>query len=335
MMRRLRVLPLSLVIIVLWASVGMADNPTVDAGGSRQSSSESLILVIGAGGNEQFEEEFSDWAVRWEELAQSRQWDVTRIEQPTSDGTTPREQLRQAVREQATGDSRCWIVMLGHGTYLRGVAKFNLIGPDVAAGELKSWLDETTRPLVLLHCFSASAPFLTELSAPGRIVVSATRSGNELNFSRFGRYLSEAISEPAADLDHDREISVLEAFLYASAKTQEFYDDDSRLSTEHALIDDNGDGKGTSRQFYRGILPVGNPESGQEIDGAIAKTCILRSLSGAIQLNAEESRQRQELEDAIAELRGQKPELDEKRYLNRLESLLIELSQLYDHAESR
>ena len=45
--------------------------------------------------------------------------------------------------------------------------------------------------------------------------------------------------------DHDDEVSVLEAFLSASAKVGEFYESESRIATEHAPIDDNGDGKGT------------------------------------------------------------------------------------------
>ena len=44
-----------------------------------------------------------------------------------------------------------------------------------------------------------------------------------------------------ADLDKDDQVSLLEAFLTASVRTAEFYEETSRLATEHALIDDNGD----------------------------------------------------------------------------------------------
>ena len=41
------------------------------------------------------------------------------------------------------------------------------------------------------------------------------------------------------------EAGALEAFLFASRKTTEFYKAENRLATEHALIEDNGDGLGT------------------------------------------------------------------------------------------
>ncbi len=45
-----------------------------------------------------------------------------------------------------------------------------------------------------------------------------------------------------ADLDKDGQVSLLEAFLIASRRTLEFYKVEGRIATEHALIDDNGDG---------------------------------------------------------------------------------------------
>ena len=77
------------------------------------------------------------------------------------------------------------------------------------------------------------------------MVVTATRSGSELNFARFGQYLADAIGDPQADLDKDGQVSLLEAFLMASGRVAEFYRTRIELATEHALIDDNGDRLGT------------------------------------------------------------------------------------------
>ena len=49
---------------------------------------------------------------------------------------------------------------------------------------------------MVINCASASGPFINRLSGPNRVVVSSTKSGFELNFSRFGQYLAEAISRP-------------------------------------------------------------------------------------------------------------------------------------------
>ena len=43
--------------------------------------------------------------------------------------------------------------------------------------------------------------------------MTATRSGNEQSFARFGGSLADAIADPASDLDQDGQTSLLEAFL--------------------------------------------------------------------------------------------------------------------------
>ena len=126
------------------------------------------------------------------------------------------ERLREFLAAKAgEGGSPLWIVLIGHGTYDGKEAKFNLRGPDVTDLELSQWLDTIKRPVAVLDCTSASGPFLNRLSGPGRVIVTATRSGDELNFARFGQYLAETIADPKADLDKDGQVSLLEAFLTA------------------------------------------------------------------------------------------------------------------------
>ena len=166
---------------------------------------------------------------------------------------------RQSKSSAEQQTSPLWIVLLGHGTFTRGVAKFNLRGPDVSAEELAEWLQPHTRPVVVVNCASASGPFVNRLSGKNRIVVTATKSGTEQNFARFGKYFAQAIAAPDSDLDHDDEVSVHEAFLRAAADVREFYEAESRIATEHALIDDNGDGRGTPSTMFRGTRPKRRP----------------------------------------------------------------------------
>src|SRR4029077_6004302 len=112
------------------------------------------------------------------------------------------------------------------------------------------------RPLAVIDCASASGPFINALSAPGRVIVTATRSGNEVNVTQFGGYFARAIANPAADLDKDGQTSLLEAFLFASRQVEQFYQEAGRLATEHALLDDNGDGLGTPADWFRGVRAV-------------------------------------------------------------------------------
>src|SRR5262249_11314723 len=141
----------------------------------------------------------------------------------TDNSISDREQLQQEIsRLTAASPEPLWIVLLGHGTWDGKTARFNLRGPDVASTELEEWLKPVGRPLAVMNCASCSGPFLTGLSAPNRVVISATRSGNEFNFARLGDYLSSAMTELSADLDKDEQTSLLEAWILASARVREF-----------------------------------------------------------------------------------------------------------------
>src|SRR5690606_33116880 len=149
-------------------------------------------------------------------------------------------------------------------------------------------------------------PFLPILSEPGRIVITATRSGSELNYSRFGKYLAASLQDLSADLDHDLEVSLLEAFLTAVARTEQFYRGEARLASEHALLDDNGDGRGTSAECFRGLRPIQAAESGTPIDGQRAVRVMLFASPQALQLAPAQQAERESIESRIDALRASK-----------------------------
>lgn len=175
---------------------------------------------------------------------------------------------------------------------------------------------------------SASGPFINQLAAPNRIIVTATKSGSQYNFARFGQYFCEAIADPAIDLDKDQQTSLLESFLAASARTQEFYAQENRLATELALIDDNGDGKGTPADWFQGVRAVEKPKDG-EADGLAANQIFLFRRGSEAELKAEQAQRRNELERRLEELRGRKQSLGEDAYYERLETIMVELAEIY------
>ena len=299
---------------------------------------EQLILVIGAGGNEEYAREFSQWGQAWQGLAEHQQWPLTVIDGSSQEHGSSRSQLQTELSELAAADnadmpSRLWIVLIGHGTAVGDNAKFNLVGSDVSAKELSAWLEPLSCPLVIVNCSSASAPFLPELSGPQRMVVTATRSASELNYSRFGKYLARSLEDLSVDIDHDMEVSLLEAFLAAVSRTEQFYRDDARLTTEHALLDDNGDGRGTSGDFFRGLRHTKVGEKGEAVDGALAARVILYSSPDAPQLTAAQEQERERIEEQLDALRSKKLQFDEADYYQQLERLLLELAAIYDTAE--
>jgi hypothetical protein len=290
-----------------------------------------MILVVGAAGTSEYHSQFRHDADQWVQLARGRGMDLIHIsEELSTSGQEQRELLRTALVSADDEDKLpLWIVLIGHGTSERGTHKFNLVGPDVSAKDLSDWFKEINRPIILINCSSASAPFLPELSAPRRIVVTATRSGSENNYSRFGSQLANSILDPNTDIDHDEEVSLLEAFLSASAKTEKFYQEQSRLATEHALIDDNGDKLGTGSEFFRGTRAVKSAQAGKQLDGLVANKVMLYSSPAVPKLDSTELVRRDEIESQINELRNRKTSPPTAQYWDQLETLLLELAKLY------
>jgi hypothetical protein len=68
------------------------------------------------------------------------------------------------------------VVLIGHGTFDGVDAKFNLVGPDLDAGEWKELLKDTPGRLTVVNTTSASFPFLESLAGKGRVVITATDS---------------------------------------------------------------------------------------------------------------------------------------------------------------
>ncbi len=228
-----------------------------------------------------------------------------------------------------------WLVLIGHGTFDGREAKFNLRGPDVADRELAEWLRPFTRPVAVVNCASSSGPFVKQLAAPGRVVITATRSGSEHNYARFGDYLSAAIVDPAADLDKDGQTSLLEAYIAAAHRTEEFYKQEARLATEHALLDDNGDGLGTPADWFQGVRAAKRAKDGALLDGARAHQWCLLLSQREQSMPAELRAKRDRLELEIETLREKKAALTEDEYYSKLELLLLELARLYEPANLR
>ena len=331
---------ISLVLLFAWGILASASASAVDdkkpAEPNSDSASGQILLVIGAAGTDEFGEEFATWAKQWREVAERSDTPIQTIG-GSEEGDTSDHALLQAAIEAAVGrpSSPLWIVMIGHGTFTRGVAKFNLRGPDVSAAEMSEWLASATRPVVVVNCASASGPFVNGLSGSDRIVVTATKSGTEYNFARFGKYFAQAIAAPDSDLDHDDEVSVHEAFLRAAADVRDFYEAEARIATEHALIDDNGDGKGTPATMFRGTRPNTTAKDGSELDGKAASRITLSPAGTRLPFTEDERSQRAAIEQSLDELRLKKPTLDPQEHERQLEQLMLKLARIYQAAEKR
>jgi hypothetical protein len=290
----------------------------------------TVIVVVGAAGTSEYESTFNQWVQEWRELAEKANASMTTIADDTAD--QQRTAMESAVREQSAlaSNEPLWIVLLGHGTFDGKQAKFNLRGPDVSAEDLATWIKDCQRPLVIVNCSSSSGPFVNVLTGPKRVLVAATKSGLEVNYSRFGEHFIKALADSSSDLDKDDQVSVLEAYISAAGRVAEFYRGEGRLATEHSILDDNGDGLGTPGDWFRGVRAIRSARDGAALDGLLARQTHLLRTQQELQLSSEQRAERDRLEQEIEQLRGKKSHLREDEYYQQLEALMVELAKIYE-----
>ncbi len=205
------------------------------------------------------------------------------------------------------------IVFIGHGSVGRDEYRFNLAGPDITGTEIVQALDALpAKRQLLVNTTSASGALLEAVSEkPGRVVITSTKNGRELQATRFSTFFAKALSTPSADLDKDQRISVAEAFEFADAAVADYFRGEGLLATEHP------------RQV-----------------GADPKAMILARLSESGVANGESGvdpellARRQSLNDQIAALRAQRDQMDQAEYLSQLQTLLVDLSRVSEAIES-
>lgn len=320
-------LQLGLILLVVATCVFRG---VIRADTSSEADQPTVILVMGAAGAPEFGSNFVHQVEAWKRTIDRASATGLIVGEESVDEVTDREILQNLLQaEPRDGSQALWLVLMGHGTFDGKVARFNMRGPDISSAELADWLQPFTRPLVVINTASASAPYLSALSGTNRVIVTATRSGDEQSFTWFGQNLAEAFGEPESDLDQDDQVSLLEAFLVASAQVEEFYDTEGRLAGEHAILDDNGDKKGTPAEWFHGVRAIKSAKKGATVDGARAHQLHLVLSPTEQALSSETRATRDALELSVADLRNRKSELGEMDYYQELEILLLKLARVY------
>jgi hypothetical protein len=220
----------------------------------------------------------------------------------------------------ATPEDAVYVVLIGHGSYDGKNAKFNLPGPDMSAADFNTQFRKLpTRQVVFVDTTSASGPFVNELSAPGRVIIAATRNGAENYSTLFGGYFVDALTGDEADSDKNRRVTMLEAFQFAKAAVQRAYDKEGLLSTEHAVLDDNGDRAGSADPSTSGA------------DGKAASLLAIGSAADAASLPTDPKLralvlEQRDMEHRVESLRLLKESMDPAKYQSELEKLVTDLA---------
>ena len=296
-----------------------------------------MILIGGLGGDPEYTESFHTWVSRFADaamedygvpadrityLAERTDLDPTRVSHRST-----LENIRDAfanVGSSMAPNDHLVVFLAGHGTFRDNTSRFNIPGPDLTPTDLAGLVAPLgTRQVTVINVATASGPFVEALSGPNRTIITATRSGRELNQTRFGLHFVDAFAGDGADLDKDGRVSMYEAYVYAQTEVGREYENDQQILTEHSLLDDNGDGEGS---FEVAVSP------GAEGDGTKAAQQFLTSDSQALGVQAATPELRQllsekaELDVQIAQLRSVKAQLDPTDYENQLEDRLVSLA---------
>jgi len=217
-----------------------------------------------------------------------------------------REAILEAIERQGARDADTFaLVLIGHGSVDGEQWKFNVAGPDPKGGDLVAALATVRAPkqLVVLGA-SASGAMLEILSQPGRVVVTATKSGGEINAVRFPGFFAEALGSAVADIDRNEILTVAEAFRHADARTREHYETEKLLASEHARL--VGDAAASVAVARLGSLRLAGD------DPAVAALLDTRLT----------------LERAYRELLGRKAETSPDDYYAELETLMLSIAGL-------
>lgn len=297
------------------------------------SAQETHVLVVsGLGGDPEYSSRFAGWSVALLDAVQQAGVDPGHVRwlaereagHPRAAGVARVDAVAAEVATLATRSSPGDLVLLvlfGHGSARGGEARINLPGPDLSAGELAAMLGPLSdRRVVVVNAASASGGFLPSLAAPGRVVITATRSASEAEATRFGGYFVAGLGGADADTDKDGAVSVLEAFEFARREVARSFDETGSLPTEHALLDDDGDGRGSLEPAVAGGA-----------DGTLAARLTLGPPAPPVaagdpeleRLRAERAR----LEQALAQLRSRKDSMPAEAYERELERLLLEIAR--------
>ncbi|MBY0495282.1 MAG: hypothetical protein K2Y23_13805 [Cyanobacteria bacterium] len=283
------------------------------------------VIISGASGGEKYAEQMATWRNDLQTALVNRYQfkpEFVKVfvdETATAGDKGSAENVRKFFAEMKKGSSKddfVFIVLIGHGTYDGNVAKFNLVGPDLTASDWTMLLSGIQGRVTLVNTTEASFPFLETLTSKGRVVITATDSAAQKYATVFPEYFVKAMKEASTDLDKNGRTSIFEVFTAASAAVKQHYEQRGQLTTERALLDDNGDGKGREA-------------TAEGPDGGIARITYLDSevVNGTANPElAELIRRRRALEQQAEEhkeLRGVMPEAE---WQKTFEKLMLDLA---------
>lgn len=264
-----------------------------------------VVVVQGLGGMDEFDSRFTSQREKITAASESMApGNVTTF----SGGEATRDALLahfDMLAADMSENDRVAIYLIGHGSYDGEQFKFNIPGPDITDADLAEIMGTLPgRNHFLVSTASASGAMLDALETDSRILVTATRNGNEKNATEFGSYFAEALASSVADINKNNSISIQEAFDFAERGVAGFFESQGKLATEHPQI--RGDGA-ASFNLAR-LQTVETSDEDPRISALLTR--------------------RAEIDTEIESLQLRRNEFSNAEYIERLQSLILESAQV-------
>ena len=254
------------------------------------------LIVIGIAGDEEHRQKFQQTADVWREwliqIAGVKSKNMTILcsdDEADAAGPATAENIGKVVAQVEsdldTGDA-LWVFLLGHGSQDQRHAWFHLPGTDLSAAEwagLFSKIRASEQVFWLTH--AASGGFIKPMSLPRRVLISAADADGEVNETRFPHVLAEVMKRQLDRDEHEADsestpINLLDLFRTTTERVSQAFEAEQLVTTEHAQLDDNGDGVGTELADLATVSDVAmkdqNDSSPSPVDGMRAGRISLR-----------------------------------------------------------
>lgn len=270
-----------------------------------------VTIIQGLSGQAEYKEKFDDQRAKVTLASRS----LTSADHVTTihGDDASRENLLthfQQLAGRMTDSDRAAIYLIGHGSYDGDEYKFNIPGPDITTTDLDDILNSLPgQNHFLVNTSSTSGAILEDLENENRIIITATRNGNERNSTEFGTYFAAALSSEEADLNKNNNISIQEAFDYAEREVADFFESSGRLATEHPQIR----GEGAAQFSLARVTPV---ETQNE------NPTISRLLERRLGINAD-----------IEDLQLKRGQYSNTEYIQLLQALILESATITEEIE--
>ena len=264
-----------------------------------------VVVVQGLGGMDEFDSRFTS---QREKIAAASESMAPGNVTAFSGGEATRDALLahfDMLAADMSENDRVAIYLIGHGSYDGEQFKFNIPGPDITDADLAEIMGTLPgRNHFLVSTASASGAMLDALETDSRILVTATRNGNEKNATEFGSYFAEALASSVADINKNNSISIQEAFDFAERGVAGFFESQGKLATEHPQI--RGDGAASFN---------------------LARLQAVETSDEDPRISAQLTR-RAEIDTEIESLQLRRNEFSNAEYIERLQSLILESAQV-------